>query len=96
MWACLCGIIAPLLVSFSMEKFENDKAFGWNCVFYVTIVYILIGITCFDLFASASVQSWAENKFVKADEFSRIESNKFVRIDNLKKNKNDDSVQSPC
>lgn len=61
-WACLAAAVSPFLVSTSMEFFD-DKALGWNFVFYVTIVYALISILVFVMFASAEVQPWAESKF---------------------------------
>lgn len=64
-----CGIIAPHLVGLLTDG-DVDKATGWNWVFYVTIVFYLIGAVSFVLFASAELQPWAESKFVPIDEFN--------------------------
>ena len=71
--------MAPLLVSLLTDS-SADKTAGWNTVFYVIIIYYVIGAVTFVLFASAELQPWAESKFIPIDEFNC----EFVREDSDK------------
>ena len=78
-FGCAAGIIAPMMASFFLNRFE-DKTIAWNYMFYVCIAFYLSGALIFCLFADAKPQSWAESKFVTICENSENNKEQTIKL----------------
>lgn len=66
MFACLDGILAPIIVGIVVQNINGLRE-AWNVIFYIAVILYIIGISVFLLFASAEPQEWAVSKFIEVD-----------------------------
>lgn len=74
-FACLSGIMAPMLVS-ALQGCFDDRVVAWNWTFAITAVFFLVCTIIFLLFGSAEPQPWAVSKFISVEEFEQNKRNK--------------------
>ena len=80
MFACLDGIISPIICAIVIQYFTDIKQ-AWNSIFYFAIFLYIIGVCVFTAFASAEPQPWAIATFKEIDPSAIKKKNKKQKND---------------
>ena len=79
-FACLSAVLGPILCGFVLKRYEDDLFLGWNIIFLIAAVTLVVALIIFLLFATSEPCSWAESRFVSVDQFNLEKKNKVSKM----------------
>lgn len=72
--------MAPILCSFVLKHFEDDVFLGWNIVFIIAAIFLIVALIIFLLFATSEPCSWAESRFVDVEMLNMEKKEKSAKM----------------